>query len=401
MSRPDIRTDSGAVVFVWATWALQIGLTRFREGGRGPTCELTARIKQQDKLKTLTSATVSLSSLSAREGLSKRLKKLYDTPDWYMVIETICVKGLQEFRRCEPLLYLNGQEVHTVESFVLNPLLYERHPTVLYGPGDSGKSFFALYCACLLSVGGSENGLACSDWPVLYLDWELAYEEMNVRLTMLKAGHPSFKAVQVAYKRPLAPLAECVDELRATITETGARVLIVDSLALAAGAELERAETAIRFHQALRQLGLPALLLGHTAKNSEEKTPFGSVFFFNLARTVWEVRKSQEPDAGLYRFGLYHKKCNLGPKRSPLGFTVSIDQGVCRITTADLSEEPELRAGLPLQVQIEKVLHGKPSMTVRALAQELDANDASIRTTLHRYKGKKWMTASEGEWASL
>src|SRR3990167_4315294 len=134
MSLPVVSTESGAIVFVWATWALQVGLTRFRDGGRGPTCELMASIKQQDKIKTLTSATISLSSLSAREGLSKRLKKLYETPDWDTVIETVCVKGLQEFRRCEPLLYLNGEETHTVESFVLNPLLYERHPTLLYGP---------------------------------------------------------------------------------------------------------------------------------------------------------------------------------------------------------------------------------------------------------------------------
>lgn len=401
MSRPEISTHSGAIHFVWASWALHIGLTRFRDGGRGPTCELTASIQQQDKLKTLTSATVSLSSLSVRESLAKRFKKLYDLPDWDTVIETVCVKGLQEFRRCEPLSYLNGQEAHTVESFVLNPLIYERHPTLIYGPGDSGKSFFALYCACLLSVGGSENGLACSDWPVLYLDWELAYEEMNTRLTMLKAGHPSFKPVNVAYKRPTAPLADCLEEIRATITETGARVLIVDSLALAAGAELERAETAIRFHQAIRQLGLPCLLLGHTAKNSEEKTPFGSVFFFNLARTVWEVRKSQEPDAGIYRFGLYHKKCNLGPRRSPLGFAVTIADGCCQVTTADLSEEPELRQGLPLQTQIETVLHGKSSMTARAIAGELGAKEASVRVTLNRYKGKKWTTVSEGEWATF
>ena len=36
-----------------------------------------------------------------------------------------------------------------------------------------------------------------------------------------------------------------------------------------------------------------------------------------------------------------------------------------------------------------------------SLAIRLGAKEASIRTTLHRYKGKKWMTVSEGEWASL
>jgi hypothetical protein len=84
--------------------------------------------------------------------------------------------------------------------------------------------------------------------------------------------------------------------------------------------ELERAETAIRFFNALRSLRVASLILAHVAKNSEEKTIYGSVFFSNFARSAWEMKKAQEAGEHIIRVGLYHRKTNLGPLQQPLGF---------------------------------------------------------------------------------
>jgi hypothetical protein len=46
---------------------------------------------------------------------------------------------------------------------------------------------------------------------------------------------------------------------------------VIDSLAAAYGAELERAETAIRLFNPLRSLRIASLILAHVAKNAEEK----------------------------------------------------------------------------------------------------------------------------------
>jgi len=355
---------------------------------------MKATIAQQDKVRTLMSGSLNLSSLQGRDRLAARCKKLYAAPEWDTIIEEISTRGLNEFRRGDPTTYLEGTTTDTVEEFLLNPLIYARHSTLLYGPGDSGKSFFCLYCACLLSVGGSQNGLACSDWPVLYLDWELAQEDMDRRVALIKAGHPELRAASIAYKRPVAPLVECLDEIRAAILETGARVLILDSLALAAGGELEKAETAIRFNQALRQLGLPSLIVGHTAKNAEEKTIYGSVFFFNLARSVFEIKKIQEPDSGTFMFGLYHKKCNLGMLKSPLGFQVTIARGACTVSPADLSEEPELRKGLHAPQLIAHALKKGTPMTPTALANETGKSYDAIVKALQRGEGTHWIQLS-------
>jgi len=394
---------NGTVAFCWKVWALTVTLSRFHDGSRGPLCEMKATVAQQDKIRTLTSGSLNLSSLQGRDRLAARLRKLYEAPDWDTIIEEISTRGLNEFRRAEPMSYLEGAAPHPVEEFVLNPLIYARHSTLLYGPGDSGKSFFCLYCACLLSVGGSQNGLACSDWPVLYLDWELAQADMDQRLAMIKAGHPELRGAKIAYKRPVAPLTECLDEIRAALLETGAQIIILDSLALAAGGELEKAETAIRFNQALKQLNVPSLIVGHTAKNTEEKTIYGSVFFFNMARSVFEIKKVQEPDSGRFIFGLYHKKCNLGMRKSPLGFQVTIAQGACTITPADLSEEPELRKGLHTPQLIAHYLkRGKP-LTPTALANETGKTLDAVHKALQRGAGKHWIQltrkgAEEASW---
>jgi len=401
-----VVTGSGGLQFTWPVWALLIELSHYRETARGALCEMTVVMTTSDKPKRLTAGVLSLTTFSSRDSLALKLKKLYEAPDWARIIETVCVRGAEEFRKGDPAIVLTGEGAETTEAFILNPLLYARHPTLLYGPGDSGKSFLALYLACLLTGGGSENGFACSDHNVLYLDWELAAEDMNQRLALLKAGHYAFRSVQLAYKRVVTPLADCLTELQSLVQRHDSDVIVVDSLALAAGGELERAETAIRFYQALRHLNKPALLLGHVAKNAEEKTPFGSVFFFNLARSIWEVRKVQEPESGHYVMGLYHRKCNLGPRRLPIGLQVTIGHDRCMLSTADLSEEPELRAAMPLVEQVTALLKDKRARTAQLITEELDAPLETVRRTLQRHKGSKWyqLTGSggkEAQWACL
>ena len=395
---PEILRSATSIHFSFPAWDVRLILSRIREGkGNGPQAEVSV-MKATAELST---ARLLLLSPSSRGNLAKALREQFAAPPWGKLLERICAEAVRLHRTSEPAIYLEGKSIQAGESFVLNPLMYARHPTLLYGPGDSGKSFLALYCAMLLSIGDSQNGLACSDWPTLYLDWELAREDMDQRMALLKAGHSEFKSVRLGYRRLCSPLPDCLEDVTRTIQETGARVVVIDSVALAAGAELEKAETAIRFFEALRSLNMPSLLIGHTAKNTDEKSPFGSVFFYNLARNVWEVAKIQEHDSGRSRIGLYHRKCNLGPRRSPLGFELTIQQGTATVTTCDLAEEPDLARGLPIADQIEHLLKDGQARTAKEIAEDLNARHETVKVTLSRWKGKRWLhvgTGKEGKW---
>jgi hypothetical protein len=282
--------------------------------------------------------------------------------------------------------------------FVLNPLLYEKNPTVLYGPGDSLKSYVSLYCGLLLASGVCGPNLAASPdpWRVLFLDWEMSAQDVRGRVKLLQAGDPRLTQVP-DYRRCYQPLADDVNELKKIVSDGGYDVLIIDSLAMAAGGqELERADSAIRFNASLRSLNCTSLVIGHTPKPQEdqkERSLYGSVFFHNLCRVSWECRREGST------IGLYQKKNNLGPKHDPLGFSLDITDTACVITEADLADDPVLSAGLPLVQRVATALHERPGQTIKDLAISLNEKAGSVKTTLYRYK--KRFLAMDGKWECM
>lgn len=397
MSQAQCVQSLGGFVFTWPDLPFEVCLSRIRESSRGSmTGELQIKyMNGSGKPKTLTHQTFNL--LASKTKLAKELHTRQEAP-WLSMLEQVGVQALRHLRAGEPLESLQPTTADQPAWFVLNPLLYQRNTTVLYGPGDSLKSMLALYCSLLLASGCSGTHLACAPtpWKVLFLDYEMSVQDVRGRVKLLQAGDPRLTGIP-DYRRCVQPLADEADALRQLIADGGYDVLIIDSLAMAAGGqELERADSAIRFHAALRGLQCTSLVVGHTPKPQEDqktRTLYGSVFFSNLVRVSWEVRREGNT------LGLYQRKNNLGRMHEPLGFQIETTDERCTVLDADLFEEPELAAGLPLVAQIQNALTLQPSQTVKDLALRLGSKEASIRTTLHRYKQK--FLAYDGKWETL
>src|SRR5437764_9155580 len=96
--------------------------------------------------------------------------------------------------------------------------------------------------------------------------------------------------------RPLTAEAERVARLRA---EYDAAYIVCDSVAFASDGPPEAAETAQRYFQCIRRIGVGSLHLAHTNKSEDsDKKPFGSAFWHNGARATWNVKLSSEPTIG-------------------------------------------------------------------------------------------------------
>lgn len=402
MSQPSLVRSLDGFIFTWPDLPYTIALSRIRESNRGTTGELIIQyIASPDKAKTLTHRSVNL--LTSKAQLAKELAGKYEAP-WVSMFEQVSVLALRALRQGEPIESLQPTDEDHPAWFVLNPLLYDKNPTVLYGPGDSMKSFFALYCGLLLASGlcGPNLSVAPEPWKVLFLDWEMSVQDVRGRVKLLQAGDARLTGVP-DYRRCYHPLADDVNELKRIVSDGQYDVLIVDSLAMAAGGqELERADSAIRFNAALRALNCTSLIIGHTPKPQEdqkERNLYGSVFFHNLCRVSWECRREGET------IGLYQKKNNLGVKHDPLGFTLSIAEDRCTVGAADLNTDPALSEALPLQARIEALLKNKSILTASSIADELNAKLESVRRTLQRYKDKKWVqfasSKGEMEWGML
>lgn len=397
MSQPTVETQADGLRFVWPDLPLTVTLSRIREGTHDTTAELQALYSNgSGKSKTLTHQKINL--LTSKDRLAKELQKKHDAP-WLSMLEQVGVLALRQLRQGEPIESLLPDTQTDPAWFVLNPLLYEKNPTILYGPGDSMKSFLALYCALLLCNGasGANLSVAPTPWRVLWLDWEMGVHDVRSRVKLLQSGDPRLSVVP-DYRRCVRPLSDEIAEIKKVVSDGQYDVLILDSLAMAAGGqEIERADSAIRFNAALRDLQCTSLVIGHTPKpqpDQKERTLYGSVFFYNLCRVSWEVQR--EGDV----IGLYQRKNNLGRKHEPLGFALSVDDTTATVSEANLMDEPELAKGLSIVERTASYLAEHPNRTVEQIAEALGLHEKSLQAKLSAAKkqGVRRFESTNGAW---
>src|SRR5438552_4697902 len=121
-------------------------------------------------------------------------------------------------------------------------------------------------------------------------------------------------------------------QIAAEVAERDIKLLIVDSAAMACGGELSSPEAAINLQRALRKIGCASLVLAHTSKSvqeGQERTAYGTVFFRELARNVWELTKAD--DENPVKLALSQVKNNFGPKHAALGFGLTFSGEQVRV----------------------------------------------------------------------
>mgnify|MGYP001562299591 CR=1 FL=1 len=278
-------------------------------------------------------------------------------------------------------------------NWLLPPFLIEKQPVFLFGLGGAGKSLLALGMGLSLQTGQTVlPGLRPkAQMNVAYLNWETDEEE--IRMRQLYFGQDLGNDL---YHIPCAlPIHTMVTDLTRLLHEWDIRLLIIDSLLLAAGGATE--DHAAAFFAALRRLGRASLVVAHTAKNTEGKTIYGSVFFENLARNVFEVR-GKDSDNELVT-ALYHRKGNNSRRLAPLGFRFTFGDPFS-VRAADVRADGDFTQGVSTLDQIEGIIsaNGNRPVSRDILLSELGALSPDtppdrianrLRKTLHDHKGKR------------
>ncbi|MCS6285202.1 MAG: AAA family ATPase [Nitrospira sp.] len=321
--------------------------------------------------------------------------------DWTVLIESTAVLVLRRYREGEPLRLLNAETPVEDLSYQLNPLVFQRKTTILYGDGGLGKSTLALLCGMLVSAGESLAGLSAVPGRVLFVDYEDSWDVHVRRMRAIAACHPQLKAADVRYQAHHEPLWNIVPMLLRRVQTEQITFLILDSLAAATCGD-SSAEAATKAFRALRMLNLGALVLAHIPKATEQQQEsgiYGSVFFKNFARSTWELRKEQEVGADVSILGLFNRKSNLSRLHPPLGITVrqhgtnsSIQYEPC-----DLGETVELAKGLPVASRIVNFLEKDGSLySAKDIAEAIEIPIGTVKTTLSRHNKMKWHSIGEG-----
>jgi hypothetical protein len=161
------------------------------------------------------------------------------------------------------------------------------------------------------------------------------------RLKAIQMGHPELSVARPFYRRCEYPLYQDVHQIAAHVARLGVKFLVIDSAALACGGDLASPDSAIKLQRALRTIGCASLVLAHVPKSiqeGQEVSAYGTVFFRELARNVWEFQRANHGNP--VRVALHQKKNNFGPPLPGLGFEINFAGDAVHIGTFDLEDVP-------------------------------------------------------------
>ena len=401
MSIPKLEQSIGGYKLIWNGEHVSIDVTRLRDHHDGrTTCELRVLTSAPGYAPHLHQGSFNLLSLRSRADLARTLAQRYTDANWAEMLEQTCTYVLQDMRAGEPLQVLDSDDELEPVRYLIEPLVFEDEMNLFFGSKGSTKSYIGLALAMCTNAGIWPDSLNLAGpgepTPSLYLDWETSYKGLKLRNKLLANGL-GLPRSKLHYRRCIAPLADDVDHIYRLVQENNIRFVVIDSVGPASGADLNSTEPAFRFLAAVRKLGITSLLITHTSKSEEsKKTAYGNVYYTNLPRSIWEIRKVQEEEEPVTSVGLFQRDTNLSRHHAPLGFRISfLDDGTF-IQREDLRDMPEFASQLGLRQQLVGILRAVPRQTVAELAEEVSTSQSSVRATLNRYKslfvrvGENW-----------
>jgi KaiC/GvpD/RAD55 family RecA-like ATPase len=164
--------------------------------------------------------------------------------------------------------------------------------TVMYGPPKSGKTFMALDWALSMATGAQWNGHPTEQAPVLYVSGEGA-GGLHKRVTAWKManGQKSSRLYFIPFGARIVERDHVV-QLKNDVHATGARLLVIDTLARSmAGKDENSAQDMGMSIQALdwirEKTGCGTLVLHHSGVDGTR--PRGSTALFGAADTLIRV----------------------------------------------------------------------------------------------------------------
>ncbi len=351
---------------------------------------------------------LNLLSSSARDSLIRQLNRRMEK-NWLLILDQIAslvADSLDEAGDNYDMRTYTPKS--TTENWCIRPYLMEAAPSLFYGNGGEGKS--SLVYALLLSKASGRALLpgieVSAPGPVLMCDWEDNSDTFFKTCTALLTGAGMTWAdviYGVHYRKLIGPLVDHIDRLQADIARDGVELVAIDSITAAANTDVNDADSARVWFQSVMSLGTSTVSITHVAKNgNREGTPFGSVYYWNFSRAVFDVARgeSQSEKGGGGTDSLLavtHKKGNRTGLLKPIGYTVKFvndeDGQATSISYSegDLSVSETLSSKLSTTDRILAIIQ-QVSMSPNEIAEELGLRPNTVSQALLRAKQRGWVT---------
>jgi hypothetical protein len=332
-------------------------------------------------------ARLNMTSTTARNTLVKALTHRLESLAWADIVEQTCVKVLEAHRRGSPVLKLADVEDGVGVQWLLKPVIQRRQTSVLFGDADSGKSMIAAWWSLLLATGMPGPALIPEQSSgILVLDYETDEYTWRDRLVQICKGMDIAIPENIHYRYSSTPVADDIEDLADYVADLDIDCILIDSAAPAVGEALNGDDT-INFFRSLRALGKTNLVIAHVAKEAKQHEIYGSGHWRTQSRANYRVyasRSADTPDLGVI---LKNTKGNNARRLKDLVYGIHFDENDSSISfkPGNVEDYAELDKTRTISQRLTSALKSG-AKTTQELAEDMGADEQSIRTTLNRNK---------------
>ena len=342
------------------------------------------------------SGRLNLASLSGREGFVRSLGRIAKSKKEFDSHLSVAIEAVQKAIQKRPrMIRITDAPPKQDKQWLLEPFVLDKAPNILFGEGGGGKTFVALRMMLSIATGVPFLGVApARKCPVMFLDYEDDAAEGLDRIMKLCSSEaaktegsvPTLEDVQnniFYFPAGGIPIHDLVPQLQEKIKEHKIEFLLIDSAVLACGGEPEKAENASRYFNSLAKLGITSLTIAHETKSENHEHVFGSIFWKNCTRNMWNAQSERNPvDSREISFGLFHRKCNHASLRPMVPLRIFHGEGFVDIVRG-AAEEWDGKA-LSIGDRIVKFLRTGPKQFGQIVMELADVKKDVITMTLTR-----------------
>lgn len=330
----------------------------------------------------------------------------YPMPFWESLVELVAETVVERRRSGEPVVQLSTIRDNEGLRWMLWPWLMFNMTAVLFGHGGSLKSWLGAWIAVLVALG--KDGAEPAN--VLIIDYDSDSSDWRDRVRMVAKGLGVPEPTNIYYRTGVGGLTNQVSELQQIVVAREIGLVIVDPAVAAAGGEAQGEEGVNRLFDALRDLRTTNLLVSHITNDKDATRPFGSVFWWNRPRVIYQVRATAEPERDLADIAIINRKMNSGKLVKPFAlhaaFTIAdekryTDGDSIVLSRTDIRNSPDLLHSASNADQVEAALADNGRLTIKAVAEATGLGYDVTKTTLRRLKDRERVGQWDHEWGLI
>lgn len=400
--------DGVEIRYEWAGWRLTVGWPQ-----RVRIHDVVALIKIEyvgaDRPRLVLSTTrINLLSDSAKEGLVRRMAygRDDDRPRLARLVHEVAEDAMGHYRQAGRMSFPKPAP-REPGGWILYPIWPSTGATIVAAAPDSFKSVLAEAAATQATTGVEilEGNTRPPPEPlrVVYCDWEADEVTFSERLHGLigdtDPGH-------LAYREMRTPLTDIAAGLAEELTRGRFDAVVIDSMSAAIGGSMVDDDVSNRFWDAVRTLGVPALVLAHKSMENIRKrraAAFGSVMQWGRPRIGWNAERAEEGTT--VRWEVY-KDNNTGRRGMTLAWELTFDlddeeeRTISQIRIAAVNPTNvavKVAAANTVADQTMYALLEAGSLLPGEIAKEIDAKVNTVRQALARNDDLFWKQP-DGRW---